>query len=273
MSYNENLGDSKLDVNPEPSFLPRDITAIEILSMDNKEMISAQSIGEYDNIGLSFTKNNIGDYISKYSEIGRSLYMTVLHNSGTAAKYDKGLDTVKSFNTYHLSKGWKTIGYHWIISTEGIIYAGRKMEYIGAHAGSNGNSGSIGVCLVGNFEGTDKPTEKQKEAFTALHLALHKKFYSNKDLYMSVRFHREFMSTGCPGNITLSEVRGWIKENQEKPTEPTSIGKVIVDGVEIGDCLLIDSISYVKPRDFEKAGYTVGWDPKTKTVLINKPKL
>lgn len=258
---NFDLGDANLKESPEPNYLVDNVEAI-FIGLD--EMIGFQSLGNYDNIGLSFNKDNIADYINSYKNISRPLKMTVLHNSGTAAKSDKGLTTVKSFNSYHLSKGWKCIGYHWIISTDGIIYAGRKMDYLGSHAGSKGNPNSIGVCLVGNFESSDRPTEKQKEAFAALHLALHKRFYNKANL--TVRFHREFMSTGCPGNITVKEVMGWVEKGN------SNIGKIIVDNINIGEVLLIDGVSYVKPRDFEKAGYSIGWDSNTKTVFINKPK-
>lgn len=253
------LGDEKFDYDPEV-----------VLSPEIVDAVSLQGLGRYDNIGLFFDKNSIKDYIRDYPSISRTLSFSVLHNSGTAAKYDKGLATVKSFNSYHLSKGWKCIGYHWVICADGTIYAARKMEYIGAHAGSKGNPGSIGICLVGNFETSDKPTQAQKESLAALHSALHERFYGNASL--TIRFHREFMATGCPGDITVPEVMSWMKEDEKLEEPEYPIANIIVDGVNIGNAVLIDDVSYVKPRDFEKAGYFVGWDAATKTIILNKPE-
>jgi len=264
----ELLGDENLELNPEAPRLPADITAVDIMAMEPKEMVNMQMLGEYDNIGLAFNKTTIGPYIQSYKSINRGLKMTVLHNSGTEAKYDKGLDTVKSFNSYHLSKGWKCIGYHWIISTEGIIYAGRKMEYLGSHAGSKGNPLSIGVCLVGNFEASDKPTEKQKEALAALHIALYKKFYGNSAV--TIRFHKEFMSTGCPGKITVNEVMGWIKNDQEAPVDHKK-PPVLVDGETTITGILINDSTYIKLRDLKKAGYIIEWDNNNNQALMNHP--
>ena len=267
-----NLEDWNSEANAEAFALGEGATNVDAIAMMYDHVVkgaSMQSIGTYDNIGDSSTKDNVEQYLKSHP-FARKVWMTVLHNSGTAAQYDKGLDTVKAFHNYHVNhNGWKAIGYHFVISTEGVIYAGRKMDYTGAHAGANGNPGSIGVCLVGNFETTDKPTEAQKKSFAALQLALNKVCYGGNGL--KVRFHREFMSTGCPGKITQDEVMGWV-ESYQKPSGGTAgHPKVIVDGVDVGEGVLIDGRTYVKLRDFEKADYLVEWDQANYVATITSP--
>ena len=266
------LEDPQNELDPENFIMPEGMGVIDVMAggiISEDYDLFLQGLGQYDNIGLSFTKETIGDYLSKYSNIPRALSFSVLHNSGTAASGDRGLDTVKSFHAYHLSKGWRCIGYHWVISTKGIIYAARKMEWIGAHAGSNGNPGSIGICLIGNFAANDKPTQAQKDALSALHFSLHKRFYGNAS--KTIRFHKEFMSTSCPGKITVDEVMGWMKETPAPTPNPNVIG-IFFDDIRVGEGVLLDSSTYFKVRDMEKAGYNVEWKEKERNVYISKEK-
>lgn len=233
---------------------------VSISALEDADVVSAMAMSQYDNIGESATADTIASYLAGKA-VDRSLWMTVLHNSATPASADKGLATVKSFANYHMQvRGWKAIGYHFVIDTKGVIWAGRKMSVIGSHAGSAGNPGSIGVCLVGNFEAGDKPTEAQKKALAALHVALHDRYYGSAAL--KIRFHREFMNTGCPGKITQDEVMGWV--GQYTP----SVGpKVFLDGSFVATGALIDGTTYAPLRvTFERAKFDVDWIPAPKFI-------
>lgn len=46
-------------------------------------------------------------------------------------------------------KGWKDIGYHFVITKDGVLHAGRSLELIPA-AQLGYNAGSIAICLTGN---------------------------------------------------------------------------------------------------------------------------
>lgn len=52
-------------------------------------------------------------------------------------------------------KNFDGIGYHFIISTDGLIYEGRPLDKKGEHV-QNANTGKIGIALVGNFEKIDR---------------------------------------------------------------------------------------------------------------------
>lgn len=60
------------------------------------------------------------------------------------------------------NRGWDNIGYHYYITTDGVIHKGRQLDQEGAHAyGFNANS--IGVCYEGG-KGGDTRTFAQKES-------------------------------------------------------------------------------------------------------------
>ena len=247
------LTDWKSELDPEP----QKEEDIEFEIDEDGAAVLAMSM--YDNIGESATADTIMEYL-RNKPISRNLFMTVLHNSATPASADKGLGTVKSFASYHmLNRGWKAIGYHFVIDTKGVIWAGRKMSVVGSHAGSNGNPGSIGVCLVGNFETGDVPTEKQKEALAKLHIGLAGLFYGN--LKSRIRFHREFMNTGCPGKITQDQVMGWVAKYANPQSVVTGGPVFHLDGKIIGIGTIINDSAYAPLRQiFEASGFKVDWD-------------
>ena len=253
------LDDWQAEESPEPS--PEE----EL----RDDLVSFSSISRYDDIGKSATATTIRDEL-KGKSISRSLFMTVLHNSATPSSADKGLATVKSFANYHMNvRGWKAIGYHFVIDKNGVIWFGRKLSVIGSHAGPNGNPGSVGVCLIGNFETTDKPTEAQKNALAALHNALYDLFYGN--VKNRIRFHREFMSTGCPGKITQDEVMGWVNA-ASKPDKPSETTSIFLDGQQIGTAVILNGTSYTALRKtFEAAGFKVDWDAKRFVANMTSP--
>jgi N-acetylmuramoyl-L-alanine amidase len=64
---------------------------------------------------------------------------------------------------WHKERGFRKIGYHWVIDLDGTVHAGRQESEIGAHAEGH-NADSIGICLIG----TDKFTPAQWGALKSL---------------------------------------------------------------------------------------------------------
>lgn len=123
----------------------------------------------------------------------RIINKIIIHS--TATPEDKEV-SVNEITRWHTSKGWKTIGYHYVIDLRGIIHEGRKIESIGAHCMGQ-NTNSIGIVYVGgtNENGNAKDTrnEFQKKALIDL-IKLMKSKYGDMPVYG----HKDFSKTACP---------------------------------------------------------------------------
>ncbi|EMQ2877340.1 N-acetylmuramoyl-L-alanine amidase, partial [Vibrio navarrensis] len=71
-------------------------------------------------------------------------YITI-HCSATSPEQNIGVSEIRA---WHRAKGWRDIGYHWVITRQGELQAGRPMTQQGAHVRGH-NQGNIGICLIG----------------------------------------------------------------------------------------------------------------------------
>lgn len=71
-------------------------------------------------------------------------YLAV-HCSATPA--DRDID-VNDIRRWHRERGWRDIGYHYVITRDGEVQKGRPDDMVGAHEPKI-NRSSIAVCLVG----------------------------------------------------------------------------------------------------------------------------
>ena len=79
----------------------------------------------------------------------------IIHASATAAewRYTDSLDEkIAEITRWHVARGWRTIGYHFVVDRDGKIGNGRRVDEIGAHVKGK-NAGTIGICLLGGFGG------------------------------------------------------------------------------------------------------------------------
>lgn len=124
----------------------------------------------------------------------------IIHHSAT----DEG--SALSFDSMHRVRGWKGLGYHFVIDNgssgkpEGHIEASPRWikQQDGAHCNASGmNHCGIGVCLVGNFS-KERVSQKQMDSLVYLVSNL-RKYYkipiSNIIGHGQVRGAR----TECPG--------------------------------------------------------------------------
>ena len=105
--------------------------------------------------------------------------------------------TTAQIDRWHKERGFKKIGYHYVIYLDGSIHEGRKEEEIGAHTVGH-NANSIGICYIGGCSKDgrtpkDTRTEAQKNALCGLLSELVKKYP-----YASIHGHREFANKACP---------------------------------------------------------------------------
>lgn len=105
--------------------------------------------------------------------------------------------TVEEIRQWHLQRGWKDIGYHYVIYLDGTIHKGRPESVVGAHC-SGYNKNSIGICYIGGVAKDGKTpkdtrTEGQKRALIEILKRL-KRTYPNATLHG----HNEFANKACP---------------------------------------------------------------------------
>ncbi len=114
--------------------------------------------------------------------------------------------TVAEIDSWHRQRGFKGIGYHYVIHLDGRLSNGRSVEMIGAHC-LNHNSRSIGVCYVGGTDrqgrAKDTRTEAQRRALLKLCQELKQKYPK-----ATIHGHNEFAAKACPS----FDVQAWRKE-------------------------------------------------------------
>ena len=102
----------------------------------------------------------------------------------------------KDIDKWHKQRGWKGIGYHYVIDLDRTIEKGRPESEIGAHTVGH-NRYSIGVVYVGGLDKNGKPkdtrTEEQKEALLEILRQLLSKYPK-----ATIHGHNEFAKKACP---------------------------------------------------------------------------
>ena len=68
----------------------------------------------------------------------------IVHCSATKEYKDYDVEDIRK---WHKERGFKDIGYHFVITRDGIIQRGRPMSQFGAHCRGH-NKNSIGICLI-----------------------------------------------------------------------------------------------------------------------------
>ena len=133
----------------------------------------------------------------------RTINEIIIHCSDTREGQDF---TVKDITSWHKDRGFKTIGYHYVIYRDGSIHGGRSVDLVGAHCTGH-NSYSIGICYIG---GMDRDNKQPKDTRTlAQKAALLSLLTDLKMLYPEARIygHRDFAAKACPSFDAKQEYR------------------------------------------------------------------
>lgn len=110
--------------------------------------------------------------------------------------------SAKKIKQWHLDRGWKDIGYHFVIRKSGAIEVGRPWNEQGAHAKGR-NENSIGICITGNFE-KHYPTKEQIESLIKLTDGLKNRF-SIDDIE---RHHEKCPGKNFPWKYFINNLEG-----------------------------------------------------------------
>jgi len=133
----------------------------------------------------------------------------IVHCSATR----EGDDSINAevIDRWHKKRGWKGIGYHFVILIDGSIETGRMINKCGAHT-KGMNCSSIGVCYIGGvesernedgkYEAKDTRTPEQIATLLEL-LRLLKKIYPEA----KINGHRDFAAKACPSFDATDEYK------------------------------------------------------------------
>lgn len=134
----------------------------------------------------------------------RNIKYIAVHCTATLEGYDF---TAKDINRWHLQRGWKGIGYNYVVRLDGNVENGRDVDLVPAHV-KGYNFNSIGIVYVGGIGKDKKPkdtrTKEQKESLIKLLKDL-KKLYPNAEILG----HRDFPNVhkACPSFDAKSEYK------------------------------------------------------------------
>ena len=129
----------------------------------------------------------------KLTKSVRHIDKIILHCTATPEGRDVDAEEI---TRWHKKRGWRTIGYHYVVKIDGTIEEGRSVNMVGAHTKGH-NTGSIGVSYAGGVDKNIKPkdtrTPEQDIALTNLLSAL-------LEMYpiATLHGHNEFSSKACP---------------------------------------------------------------------------
>ena len=123
----------------------------------------------------------------------RTITEIIIHCSATREGH---AFTAEDIDRWHRERGYRSIGYHYVVLLDGTVQEGRPLDVAGAHCQGH-NAHSIGVCYIGGLDLNGKPkdtrTPMQCHALEQLITVLHLRFPT-----ATVHGHREYANKECP---------------------------------------------------------------------------
>ncbi|MXN46044.1 hypothetical protein GR138_12670 [Shinella kummerowiae] len=133
--------------------------------------------------------------ILKQPKATRKITEIIVHCTATPEGREVSVDTIRS---WHLAKGWKDIGYHYVVGLDGTVRPGRPEAQIGSHVAGH-NSGTIGIVYVGGVAADGKtPKDTRTPAQTAALLDLAKALIAKYPAIKKVTGHNQYAAKACP---------------------------------------------------------------------------
>lgn len=133
----------------------------------------------------------------------RKIDKIIIHCSATPEGRDF---TVADIDLWHRQRGFKMIGYHYVIYRDGSIHEGRPKEDVGAHCLGH-NSTSLGICYIGGCSEWGVPldtrTDEQKTSLKKLLRKLKKEYP-----LAIILGHNDLGNTSCPCFNARTEYEG-----------------------------------------------------------------
>lgn len=138
--------------------------------------------------------------------------LLITHCSATPPNLDIGAAEI---DRWHRRRGWRGIGYHFVVRRNGLVEPGRPLDSVGAHA-RGANQDSVGLCLIGGVTQT-RPLRPEANFTPAQLDALAELIADLKARYPLARIlgHRDLpgVSKACPS----FDVRAWLSGRLDSP--------------------------------------------------------
>lgn len=123
----------------------------------------------------------------------RTVSLIIIHCSAVRPQQTS---SAAQIDAWHKARGWRGIGYHYVIRRNGEIELGRPESHIGAHCLGH-NEHSIGICYEGGLDAEGRPADTRTEEQKTVMLILLQRL---KARYPEARIagHNEFSYKACP---------------------------------------------------------------------------
>lgn len=143
----------------------------------------------------------------------------VVHCTATRPEWWAGKTTtakVAEIKRWHVQdRGWKDIGYHFLIDRDGTIAKGRAVTTIGAHVAGH-NTGTIGISLFGGHGAS--ADDQFSDHFTPAQDAALRKLLADigtQTQVQKITGHNQYANKGCPG----FNVPAWLDRRSLQPLD------------------------------------------------------
>lgn len=147
----------------------------------------------------------------------------VIHHSVTGNNA-----TAEDLAQIHLRQGWSGIGYHFVITRDGVIHYVGDLGTWRANVGGL-NDCVIGVNLIGDFRNGNTPSDAQYNAANVLYreFVADGRFPGIKGPN-AVKFHRELNATACPCDVDKNSILNWAVVTTP-PSKPVVQPPIVVE--------------------------------------------
>lgn len=126
---------------------------------------------------LRSAENGATGLVAQQPVAKRTISEIIVHCTATPEGRAVSVDEIRA---WHMARGWRDVGYHYVVMLDGRIEAGRPEAEIGAHCYGH-NEGTLGVVYVGGVAADgvmakDTRTPAQTKALMAIVRALYAKY-------------------------------------------------------------------------------------------------
>ncbi len=132
-----------------------------------------------------------------------TIHTLTVHHAGDQSG-TTGPSRYRSWQAFHMSRGWGDLAYHYIIGVDGTVYEARDTSYEGATGTNYDPNGHFLVVLEGNFD-NDTPTQKQLDSLVTVLAWAATEFNVAPS---TIGGHRDHASTACPGGNLYPYIAG-----------------------------------------------------------------